>query len=73
MQSPREGLPLSLLRPRQSQTVIFPLVCRGRGAFVLGGYRLRSDFPFGLLQSYRVQSIPTRLIVPSRVSSSQPL
>jgi uncharacterized protein (DUF58 family) len=58
-----EGISLGTLQPGQSQTVSFPLICHGRGAFVLGGYRIRSDFPFGLLQSYRVQNLPTRLIV----------
>jgi uncharacterized protein (DUF58 family) len=60
---PEEGLTLGLLRTGESQTLTFPLLCHGRGAFVLGGYRVLSEFPFRLLQSYRVQRLATRLIV----------
>ncbi len=60
---PEEGVPVGNLQPGESRQVAFPLHCRGRGAFILGGYRLLSDFPFGLLQAYRVQRQPTRLIV----------
>jgi uncharacterized protein (DUF58 family) len=60
---PEEGIALGLLRSYESQTIAFPLVCRGRGAYILGGCRVLTDFPFGLLQSYRIQRTPTRLIV----------
>ncbi len=60
---PEDGIRLGFLRPGESRTHVFPLACRGRGAFVLGGCRVLSDFPFGLLQSYRVQPLPSRLIV----------
>ena len=60
---PENGIRVGLLRPGEGRTLSFPLVCRERGAFVLGGCRVLSDFPFGLLQAYRVQKLPSRLIV----------
>ncbi|WP_395092015.1 DUF58 domain-containing protein [Armatimonas sp.] len=60
---PEEGVPVGNLQPGESRQVAFPLHCRDRGAFILGGYRLLSDFPFGLLQAYRIQRQPSRLIV----------
>lgn len=60
---PESGIAVGNLQPGESRALAFPLHCRARGAFVLGGYRLFSDFPFGLLQAYRVVRQPTRLIV----------
>jgi uncharacterized protein (DUF58 family) len=60
---PEEGVVLGNLKPGESRQVRFPLACRGRGTFVLGGCRILSDFPFGLLQAYKVVKAPTRLIV----------
>lgn len=60
---PEEGVRVGHLAPGARQSVAFPLHCWGRGSFVLGGCRLLSDFPFGLLQAYRISKQPTRLIV----------
>lgn len=60
---PEDGIPVGYLRRGESRVVELPLHCRGRGAFVLGGFRLLTDFPFGLLQAYRVVQQSSRLIV----------
>ncbi|MBB6051302.1 DUF58 domain-containing protein [Armatimonas rosea] len=60
---PEEGISVGYLRSGESVQVELPLHCWGRGAFVLGGCRLLTDFPFGLLQAYRIVQQPTRLIV----------
>lgn len=60
---PEEGVSLGTLQRGERRSVPLELVCHGRGSFTLKGYRLLTDFPFGLLCAYRVVQAPTRLIV----------
>lgn len=58
-----EGVPLGSLRPGESVRVRVPLRARSRGAFVLGGWRVDTDFPFGLICAYRIVRQPSPLVV----------
>lgn len=60
---PEEGVAVGTLRRGESRRIRLELACRGRGVFTLKGYRLLTDFPFGLLTAYRVVQEPTSLIV----------
>jgi uncharacterized protein (DUF58 family) len=50
---PPDGLRVSDLAKGQRTTAMIPLHCQARGRFVLKGFRVESDFPFGLLRSRR--------------------
>lgn len=58
-----EGVRLPILRPRETARVRLGLLCRKRGQQQLKGYRIESDFPFGLLRTYRVHYRPQPLLV----------
>jgi uncharacterized protein (DUF58 family) len=60
---PPDGLRVRDVSRGQRQTTIIPLQCRARGRYVLKGFRLESDFPFGLLRSRRIFSHEDSLIV----------
>ena len=58
-----EGTPVGTLASGESRTVILELLCRKRGVYALPGWRVQSDFPFGLLNAYRVVREGSRVIV----------
>lgn len=60
---PASGAPLPPLRDRQEARVSFRLRPEKRGVYTLRGYRVETDFPFGLVQSARVFEKPSRLVV----------
>jgi Uncharacterized conserved protein (some members contain a von Willebrand factor type A (vWA) domain) len=60
---PPSGAPLSALGPGETARVRLGLVCRQRGAYTLPGYRLETDYPFGLVNAYRIFRTPSPLIV----------
>ena len=47
------GVPVGYLKPGEARTVRIGLSCPRRGVFRLWGYRVESDFPFGIVNSYR--------------------
>lgn len=57
-----EGVPLPPLKTGQPARVTLRLRCPRRGVYGLRGFRVASDFPFGLLCSYRVFG-PSRSIL----------
>lgn len=58
-----EGVELGTLVPREQRRLRVALTCRERGAFTLSGWRVLSDFPFGLLNAYRVVRVATGVTV----------
>lgn len=60
-----DGIALGTLRPHQPQTVTLELLCTRRGLYVLQGYRVQTDFPFGLLRAYTaVPDTRTLMVTP---------
>ena len=60
---PASGAPVGSLAPGETARARLGLLCHRRGSFTLPGYRLETDFPFGLANSYRVYRMPAPLIV----------
>ena len=60
---PPEGVRLPPLTPGQTARVTLPLRFPRRGVYALRGFRVVSDFPFGLLCAYRVFGPPRRILV----------
>ncbi len=50
---PEGGIALGSLLPGQTARVRLGLRCTRRGVYTLKGYRVETDFPFGLLNAYR--------------------
>jgi len=61
--APAEGVPLPTLQPGERARVWLGLHGARRGVYALPGYRVESDFPFGLINAYRCYSVPRRLLV----------
>jgi uncharacterized protein (DUF58 family) len=57
---PGGGAPVPPLPPGGSARVRLGLLCKARGVYALKGWRVETDFPFGLLNAYRVfkQNVP---------------
>lgn len=49
---PADGVPLGALEPGETRRVRLGLHCPRRGVYPLSGYRVESDFPFGLMNAY---------------------
>jgi uncharacterized protein (DUF58 family) len=60
---PPEGAPLPLLTAGEKTKSELRLLCRQRGVYALGGWRVETSFPFGLLNSARVFEIGQKLVV----------
>jgi uncharacterized protein (DUF58 family) len=58
-----EGVVLGTLGPGQSSSVSLRLICKKRGVYTLPGWRVSSDAPFGLVNSYRILKEASKLIV----------
>ncbi len=56
-----DGAVLGTLRPGKPHTVRVDLRCTRRGLYALPGYRVQTDFPFGLLRAYT--AVPARQAV----------
>jgi uncharacterized protein (DUF58 family) len=63
-----QGVALPTLRPGETVRITLPLYCPRRGIYTLPGYRVCSDFPFGLLVAYRVYGPPRTVLVYPRFS-----
>lgn len=60
-----DGIALGTLRPSEPQAVTVELLCTRRGWYTLQGYRVQTDFPFGLLRAYTaVPDTKTVLVTP---------
>jgi uncharacterized protein (DUF58 family) len=60
---PAEGVPLPTLKAGQSHRVELALSCKARGSQQLMGYRVETDFPFGIFRSYTVFNTDKPLLV----------
>ncbi|MHB0936408.1 MAG: DUF58 domain-containing protein [Armatimonadota bacterium] len=60
---PAEGVPVPTLEPGERARVWLGLHGARRGVYALPGYRVESDFPFGLVNAYRFYPLPRRLLV----------
>jgi uncharacterized protein (DUF58 family) len=60
---PPDGVPLPPALPGRKARVRLALHCPRRGVYPLRGYRLESDFPFGVLRSFRHFAHDSRLVV----------
>lgn len=58
-----EGVRIGNLTPGETVRVRAGLLCPKRGVFRLQGWRVESDFPFGILNSYRAFTENTSIIV----------
>jgi uncharacterized protein (DUF58 family) len=65
---PAEGVPVPTLRAGQTHRVHLALSCKARGSQPLMGYRVETDFPFGIFRSYRVFTADKPLLVYPRFS-----
>ena len=60
------GVPTGTLEPGTTRQITVPLVCKKRGRYTLRGFRVESDFPFGLVNAYReYRTESSLLVVPS--------
>ena len=57
------GVPVGGLAPGETRTVRVGLLCKKRGQYTLRGFRVESDFPFGLLNAYREYKTDSALLV----------
>lgn len=57
------GVPIGGLAPGSVRHVRLPLLCKKRGQYTLRGFRVESDFPFGLMNAYREYKTETALLV----------
>ena len=57
------GVQAGSLAPGETQHIILPLTCKKRGQYVLRGFRVESDFPFGLMNAYREYRVESPLLV----------
>jgi uncharacterized protein (DUF58 family) len=58
-----DGLPLPLLKRGDKVSVTLGLVCAHRGVLEMNGFRVETDFPFGLWRSFEVFRREHRLVV----------
>ncbi|HEX8464490.1 MAG TPA: DUF58 domain-containing protein [Abditibacterium sp.] len=63
---PPTGAPVAPLPQGAAQRVQFELKSERRGVYDLRGYRVETDFPFGLVNAARVFAAPRQLIVHPR-------
>ena len=57
------GVPTGTLEPGATRQITVPLVCKKRGRYNLRGFRVESDFPFGLVNAYREYRTESFLLV----------
>ena len=60
---PEMGVRLPALPLGSKALVLLGLKCKKRGVYKLRGFRVETDFPFGLIRSYRVHQEPQSLLV----------
>ena len=60
---PSSGAPVGVLSPGETAAVRLTLKAKKRGVYTLPGYRVETDFPFGLLNAYRRVETPSPLTV----------
>ncbi len=60
---PPEGVAVPSLRPGEQARLRLGLYAARRGVYTLQGYRVESDFPFGLFNAYRIHLSPRALLV----------
>jgi uncharacterized protein (DUF58 family) len=60
---PPDGAPLPPLAVGQKANVKLGLRCTRRGVYALQGYRIETDFPFGVITAARVVEAPKPLLV----------
>ena len=58
-----DGAPLPLLKPGQRHRAKLSVLCTHRGEYNLRGFRVETDFPFGIFRSYRAFEQPRSLLV----------
>lgn len=68
---PAEGVPLPPLECGDTARARLGLRCKRRGVYRLQGFRVETDFPFGLMKSYRVFRQEERLLVYPRFTPLQ--
>ncbi len=60
---PADGVPIPSLAPGESLQTSLTLRPRNRGIYALRGWRIESDFPFGLLNAGKIHPAPAQLTV----------
>jgi uncharacterized protein (DUF58 family) len=60
---PDEGASVPLVARGETARARLELACARRGVYRVGGWRVRTDFPFGLLWATRTFASPTTLLV----------
>lgn len=60
---PDQGVRLSVLAPGASIQMRLGLLCKKRGVYRLKGYRVETDYPLGLLRTFRVTRQPAEIMV----------
>jgi uncharacterized protein (DUF58 family) len=58
-----DGIPLGTLAPGETKRIRLGLRCPKRGVYRLKGYRVESDFPFGLMNAWRFCPSEASLLV----------
>jgi uncharacterized protein (DUF58 family) len=60
---PQDGVPAPMLKRGETANLRLGLYAARRGVYALKGYRVESDFPFGLYNAYRFFPAPAHLLV----------
>jgi uncharacterized protein (DUF58 family) len=60
---PDNGVPISALKKGENTTVTFSLKPRKRGVYQLKGFRVETDFPFGIINSSHTFNEDSQLLV----------
>lgn len=60
---PADGVRLPVIAPGAAIHVPLGLFCKQRGVFRLKGFRVESDYPFGLLRTFKLTWIPEQILV----------
>ena len=58
-----QGTPLGTLRPDETRRARLGIFCPKRGEYTLKGYRIETDFPFGLMNAYTPVLEDAKLLV----------
>ena len=66
---PPKGVDFPLLGREERSRARLGLRCKKRGLFRLKGFRVQSDFPYGILHAYRIYPLESSLLVYPRFTS----
>jgi len=60
---PADGIRIPILAPNSKTNVHLGLLCKKRGIYRTKAYRVETDYPLGLLRTYRIDYDPQQILV----------